>query len=476
MSDVQIAATGGTFGKTIDLREASQLRQVLKGPLLAPADADYEQARQVWNATIDRRPALIARCRSTGDVQQVVKFARQRGLLLAVRGGGHNIAGNAVCEGGLVLDLSPMRGVTVDANARTARVQGGATLGDLDRATQAHGLATPVGINSTTGVGGLTLGGGFGWLSRRFGLTVDNLVGADVVSAGGQLLHASEQDNPDLFWALRGGWGNFGVVTSFDFRLHPVGPDVWCGLVVYPAQQAASILRRYRQVAGQLTDETSAWVILRKAPPLPFLPATVHGDDVLVCAFLHSGDVDAGRRAIEPLRNLGPAHGEHVGVERYTAWQQAFDPLLAAGARNYWKSHNFDQLRDGLIEALVKHARLAPSPHSEVFVGQLGCATARVAPDATAYPHRDASFVMNVHGRWLSPEQDDAVIPWARELYRDTAPFATGGVYVNFLTAEETERIGAAYGGNYARLVAAKRKYDPENLFRMNHNIPAGTA
>jgi FAD/FMN-containing dehydrogenase len=472
MQDIQGAAARATGTKLIQASEITELRQALTGPLLSAADEGYDPARRIWNAMIDRRPALIARCQNAADVQESVNFARRHALLLSVRGGGHNIAGLAVCEGGLMIDLSLMRSVSVDAGARSARVDAGATLRDLDSATAAHGLAVPLGINSTTGIAGLTLGGGFGWLSRKYGLTLDHLIGADVVTADGELVRASEADNPNLFWALRGGGGNFGIVTRFDFRLHALGPDVLCGLVVYPAEQGASLLRRYREVAGALSDETSAWVILRKAPPLPFLPAEAHGRDVVVFAFVHTGDVADGQRAIEPLRRMGSAYGEHVGVLPFADWQQAFDPLLTEGARNYWKSHNFDRLQDELFDVLLEAARHVPSPECEVFIGQLGCATARVAPDATAYTHRSAQYVMNVHGRWRNDTDDDSVVRWARELYRKAAPFATGGVYVNFLTGEEGERIIAAYGPNYERLRAAKRLYDPQNLFRMNQNIP----
>jgi FAD/FMN-containing dehydrogenase len=458
-----------------DRTEIEALGHTFSGALIRPTDAGYEDARQIWNAMIDRRPGLIARCRSVDDVQNVVEFARHRRALLSVRGGGHNIAGNAVCDAGIVLDLSEMRTVKVDVEARLAVVEGGATLADLDRATQAYGLATPLGINSTTGVGGLTLGGGFGWLSRKYGLTVDNLLAAEVVTADGGLIRASEVDDAELFWALRGGGGNFGVVTRFELRLHPVGPQVLCGLVVYSAEHADEVLRRYREQAAALPEETSAWAVLRSAPPLPFLDAAAHGQPALILAILHCGSEDAGRRALEPLRRLAAPLGEQIGMMPYVAWQQAFDPLLAPGARNYWKSHNFVQLDDGLIDVLVRSAQMAPSPHCEIFVGQLGGATERIAPDATAYPHRDARYVINVHGRWESADQDDTGIAWARSLYRDAAPFSTGGVYVNFLTADESERVRAAYGGNYERLRAAKRRYDPANLFRMNQNIPAAS-
>jgi FAD/FMN-containing dehydrogenase len=451
--------------------EVEALREQLSGELLGPNDKGYDEARTIWNATIDRRPALIARCTSTSDVQRAVGFARRHQLLLAVRGGGHNIAGNAVCDNGMVIDLSPMKSVRVDKNKKVAEVQPGCTLADVDRATQAFGLATPVGINSTTGIAGLTLGGGFGWLSRACGMTVDNLIGAEVVTASSEVVRASDRENSDLFWALRGGGGNFGVVTRFDFRLHEIGPDVLCGLVVYPLAHATEALRRYREIAATLSDETAVWAVLRQAPPLPFLPTEVHGKEAIIFAICHIGDPDEGRRAIEPVRHLGTPYGEHVGVQPFVAWQQAFDPLLTPGARNYWKSHNFSELSDGAIDVLVRYSGELPSPQCEIFVGQLGGQAGRVAPNATAYAHRDADYVVNVHGRWETAAEDNRVIRWSRDFYREAAPFATGGVYVNFMTEEESDRVRAAYGPNWDRLVRIKKKYDPTNLFCMNQNI-----
>jgi FAD/FMN-containing dehydrogenase len=302
-------------------------------------------------------------------------------------------------------------------------------------------------------------------------MTVDNLIGAEVVTAAGDVVRVNDRENPDLFWALRGGGGNFGVVTRFDFRLHEVGPDVLCGLVVYPLAQATEALRRYREIAATLSDATAVWVVLRQAPPLPFLPTEVHGKEVIVFAICHIGDPDEGRKAIEPVRHLGTRYGEHLGVQPFVAWQQAFDPLLTPGARNYWKSHNFSELSDGAIEVLVRYAGELPSPHCEIFVGQLGGRAGRVAPNATAYAHRDANYVVNVHGRWETAAEDNRVIRWSRDFYREASPFATGGVYVNFMTEEESDRVRAAYGPNWDRLVRIKKKYDPTNLFCMNQNI-----
>jgi len=405
------------------------------------------------------------------DVVRGVNFARDNGLVLAVRGGGHNIAGNALCDDGLVIDLSKMKAARVDPAARRVTIEGGATLADLDAATQAHGLATPVGINSTTGIAGLTLGGGFGWLSRKYGMTVDNLESAEVVTAAGEVVRASATEHPDLFWALRGGGGNFGVVTRFEFRLHQVGPNVLSGLIVYPFAEAKSVLQQYRDFCAKAPEELAVWTVLRQAPPLPFLPERVHGKEIIALALIYAGDPKQGEPHIEPLRKFGTPVGEHVGVQPYVAWQQAFDPLLTAGARNYWKSHNLSTLKDGLFDAVIAAIGTLPSPQCEIFFGAIGGATTRPAPGAMAYAHRDAQFVMNVHGRWADPADDPRGIGWARDFFTASAPFASGGAYVNFLTADEGDRVRAAYGPNYDRLAQVKRTYDPNNLFRTNQNI-----
>jgi FAD/FMN-containing dehydrogenase len=448
-----------------------QLKNRLKGEVILPGDDGYDKARAIWNATIDKRPAAIVRCRTTADVVQVVNVARESGVALAIRGGGHNIAGNALCDDGIVIDLSLMNAASVDPVARRVSIEGGARLADLDAATQAHGLATPLGINSTTGVAGLTLGGGFGWLSRRHGMTVDNLVSAEVVTATGEVVSASAVENADLFWALRGGGGNFGVVTRFEFQLHPVGPEVLCGLIVYPQSEAKNVLRQYRSFAAQAPEDLAVWVILRQAPPLPFLPQQVHGTKVVVLALLYAGDPPKGERLVEPLRTFATPLGEHVGIQPYTAWQQAFDPLLTAGARNYWKSHNLATLEDGLFDTILVSLAQLPSPQCEIFIGALGGATAVPAPDSTAYAHRDAMFIMNVHGRWETPADDALCTAWARDVFKAAAPFASGGVYINFLTADEADRVRAGFGANYDRLARVKRQYDPGNLFRVNQNI-----
>jgi FAD/FMN-containing dehydrogenase len=455
----------------LDSAAVALLRESLRGELLQAGDKGYDEARSIWNAMIDRRPALIARCRGVSDVRTAVKFAGEHSLLTSIHGGGHNIAGSAVCEGGLMIDLSEMCDVRIDAPARRAHVGPGATLGDLDHEAQAFGLATPTGINSTTGIAGLTLGGGFGWLSRKYGMTIDALRSADIVTAEGNLVHTSESEHPDLFWALRGGGGNFGVVTRFEFELYPVGPDVLSGVMVFSQDEALSVLRKYREFVANMGDETCVWTVLRQAPPLPFLPESVHGTNVVILAMCHIGDSKEGEKILRPLRDFGKVLGEYVGVQPFKNWQQAFDPLLTPGARNYWKTHNFLELQDEVLEAVVEYAGKMPSPQCEIFFAALGGAVGRVTPDATAYSHRDANYVMNVHGRWDDAADDDRCITWARDFFRASEPYATGGAYINFMTADETDRVGAAFGVNYDRLAKVKKKYDPDNLFRMNQNI-----
>ncbi|MBZ5569021.1 MAG: FAD-binding oxidoreductase [Acidobacteriia bacterium] len=447
------------------------LRARLKGNVVLPGDAGYDEARRIWNAMIDRRPAVIVQCAGADDVAQTIAFARDSGLEISVRGGGHNIAGYAVCDNGVMLDLSQMKNVHVKAEARRAYVEPGATLHDFDRAVQVHGLATPVGINSTTGIAGLTLGGGFGWLTRQYGMTIDNLVSADMITAGGDTVRASDNDNPDLFWAIRGGGGNFGVVTQFEFKLHTVGPEILAGLIVFPFDQAKQVLSQYRQFVKSAPVELNVWTVLRQAPPLPFLPENVHGKEVLVLAVFYSGEIAQGEKLIQPLRRFGDVLGEHVGAMPYTQWQQAFDPLLTPGARNYWKSHNFTELSDGALDTMIEYAGKLPSPQCEIFLGLIAGVANGVPSDATAYSSRDAKFVMNVHGRWENAAQDEKCIAWSRAFFKAAAPYASQGAYVNFMTEEESDRIASAYGGNYARLLQVKKRYDPENIFHLNQNI-----
>jgi FAD/FMN-containing dehydrogenase len=458
--------------KTQMSKVKEKLGAFIKGNVLVPDDPGYEETRQIWNAMIERRPAMIVQCADADDVAPAIDFARRSGLEISIRGGGHNIAGSSLCDNGLTIDFSKMKNVRVTPEKKRAYVEPGATLADLDEATLAHGLATPVGINSTTGVAGLTLGGGFGWLTRKYGMTIDNLVSIDMVTADGRKIRASGTDNADLFWAIRGGGGNFGVVTQFEFQLFPVGPEIFAGLMVFPFSQAKQILNQYRQFVKSAPEELNVWVVLRKAPPLPFLPENVHGMEVVVLPVFYSGPVAEAEKLIAPLRAFGEeAHGEHLGVQPYVAWQKAFDPLLTPGARNYWKSHNFTELADGAVDSIIEFAGKLPSSQCEIFIGLIAGAPNRIAPDAMAYAHRDAKFVLNVHGRWDEAKDDAKCTGWARDFFKTSAPYASAGAYVNFMTAEEGDRVAAAYGSNYDRLVQIKKHYDPDNIFHLNQNI-----
>ena len=448
-----------------------KLKKKVKGRLVLPVDPSYNEVREIWNAMIDRRPAVIVQCAEADDVLHAISYARENGLELSIRGAGHNIAGSALCDNGVMIDLSNMKTVRVDAQKRRAYVEPGATLGDFDKAVQTHGLATPVGINSTTGIAGLTLGGGFGWLTRKYGMTVDNLVSAEVVTADSRKIHVSKDENADLFWAIRGGGGNFGVVTRFEFALYPVGPEILAGLLVFPLDQARQVLQKHREFVTSAPEELNIWVVLRKAPPLPFLPENVHGKEVIVLAIFYSGDISEGEKLIGTLRSFGAPYGEHIGPMPYAQWQQAFDPLLTPGARNYWKSHNLTQLSDGALDSIVEFARKLPSPQCEIFVALVSGAANRVSSDAMAYGHRDAKFILNVHGRWDEPAEDKTCIAWARAFFEASKPYASTGAYVNFMTGDEGDRVAAAYGANYDRLKKIKKKYDPENIFHNNQNI-----
>lgn len=451
--------------------KVSALRKKASGRVLLPSDPGYDDARRVWNAMIDRRPAVICQCADEGDAVEAVSFARENGLEISIRGGAHNIAGFAVCDGGVMIDFSGMNRVRVDSGARRAYAQPGATLRDFEKAVQAHALATPMGINSTTGLTGLTLGGGFGWLTRKYGMTIDNLVSANMVLADGKQVRASQNENDDLFWAIRGGGGNFGVVTQLEFELHPVGPEIFAGLIVFPFSQAKDVLTKYRNYIDQTPREFNAWVVLRQAPPLPFLPKEAHGKEVVVLAVFYAGRMTDGQELVQPLRNFGNVLGEHVGPQPYTQWQQTFDPLLTPGARNYWKSHNFTRLSDGALDAIVEYAAKLPSSQCEIILPLIAGKANEVPATATAYGARDARFVMSIHGRWDRADQDERCIAWSRAFFKAAAPYASSGVYVNFMTEEESERVSAAYGPNYSRLLEIKERYDPNNIFHLNQNI-----
>ncbi len=457
--------------KTLTKEVIENFSSTLHGRLVTCNDSDYDDIRSIWNAMIDRRPLLIARCSGTADVVSCIHFARDTGIDFSIRGGGHNIAGSSIRENGLMIDLSTMKSVFVDSKNRIAYVEPGATLGDVDHETQLYGLATSLGINSTTGIAGLTLGGGFGWLSRKHGMTVDNLIAAQIVTANGESIRVSEDEHPDLFWAIRGGGGNFGVVTQFELQLHPVGPQTFSGLIVLPFDSAKSTLQKYRQYTADLPDELSIWAVIRKAPPLPFLPEEVHSKEVVVMAFMYIGDEKSGAELIEPVRKFAEPHGEFTGMMPYKDWQQIFDPLLTPGARNYWKSHNFESLNDETIDVIIDYASKIPLTASEIFIAQMGGYTSRQPLNKTAYVHRKANYIMNVHARWDESSDDDLCIDWARAFFNSATPYAMGGAYVNFMTEEEDTRVPSAYGENFAKLIEIKEKYDPENIFNLNQNI-----
>ena len=433
----------------------------LAGTVIRRGDAGYDEARKVWNGMIDRSPALIARCSSTADVVSAVNLANEYGLLVAIRGGGHNAGGLGSCDDGLVIDLSGMRGVTVDTARRVARVQGGARWREFDAATHPHGLATTGGLISTTGVGGLTLGGGLGWLMRSYGLAADNVVGVEIVTADGQIRRADATENPDLFWGVRGGGGNFGVVTNFEFRLHPVS-TVYGGMLVYPAVRAPEVLRHYRDLATSAGDELTLFAALMTSPD---------GIPILAVLSCYNGPASKGEQALRPLRDLGPV-ADQVAEMPYPAIQSMLDDGFPSGLQVYWRSDFLSGLPDGAIDMLCDRFAAVTSPLSALLIEQFGGAVARVAADETPFAHRDALFNFAVIARWTDPATASTHIDWARRTSEAVHPFASGGVYVNYLGAEGRDRIRAAYGAaKYERLVAVKRKYDPTNLFRVNQNI-----
>lgn len=461
----------------VDAGVIEQLRSRARGTVLIPGDAAYDEARQIWNGMIDKRPGVIVRCAGTADVIETINIARANNLLLAVRGGGHNIAGTALCDGGILCDLSAMRGVWVDPESRTARVQPGCTLGDVDRETQPFGYAVPGGIVSTTGISGLTLGGGFGWLTRKYGLTTDSLLSADVVTADGRLLSVSETRHPDLFWGIRGGGGNFGVVTSYEYRMRPLGPTVMAGMVLHPIEQASRLFDLFQEQTANAPDELCLLFLTRIAPPAPFLPNSVHGKPVCGIIACYAGPVDEGAAAVRPIKEFGAPLVEVIGPKPFIAHQSMLDSGQPHGRNYYWKSEYFGQIGDGLRDALVAHGTTFPSLFSSMLLMHLGGAASRIPDDAMAAAHRDSQYLINIGAAWEDPRHAEACVEWARSFWQAAQPFGTGGVYLNFLTADEgRDRVLSAYGSRkYERLVALKNKYDPTNLFSLNHNVkPSG--
>jgi len=466
--------TSGAAARSIAAEITSPLEAGLRGRLVRPADEEFESARQVWNGMVDKHPALIARCAGVADVIAAVRFGRDHGLPIAVRGGGHNVAGTGVCDDGLVIDLSSMNGIRVDPERGTVRAEGGVTIGELDHETQAFGLAVPMGVVTATGIAGLTLGGGLGWLRRRHGLSCDNLISADLVTADGQLITTSNERNPELLWALRGGGGNFGVVTSFEYRAHPVGPQIYLAFVVHAGQDAAAALRYYRDWAASAPDEASSFAILWHAPELDEIPVEHHHTPIAVFLAVHCGAHDQAEQDLKPLREFGSPIADLSASMRYLDVQAFFDADYPAhDMRYYWKSHFLRDLPDEAIATLVELNERTPSPHSTLDLWQLGGAFALPNPQDTAFGDRSAPFLLGIECNWEHAADDAASIAWGREAFDRLQPYSTGAQYVNFpgLYEDNDAMVRDAFGPNLDRLTTIKKRYDPNNLFRLNHNI-----
>jgi FAD/FMN-containing dehydrogenase len=451
----------------------TSLDERLLGEAITDRHRDYPRARRVWNGMIDRRPAVIARCADAGDVVACVNFAATWELPVAVRGGGHGVAGHAICDGGLVIDLSSMKRIEVDPNGATVRAEGGCTLGELDRETQRYGLATPLGVVTKTGIAGLTLSGGMGWFRRRHGLSCDNLRSAEIVTADGQLLTASDDENADLLWAIRGGGGNFGVVTSFEYRLHPVGPEVFVCFVLYPAERAGEVLRFCEEYLDQAPEELAPIGILGRIPEASDFPPESHGAPYVGLLAPYPGDAAEGERVLRPLRGHGDPIADLSAVMRWTDAQSMLDEDYPDGWRYYWKSVNVPELSDEVIERLVEHAAAAPSPHSTIDVWYQGGAMARIDDDATAFANRGEAYLLGIEANWEAKSTSEENLAWVSETFADLRSFSEGGVYLNFpgFLEEGEQLLREGYGGNYERLREIKSHYDPTNFFRLNANI-----
>jgi FAD/FMN-containing dehydrogenase len=460
-----------TIAPVLGEATVQELREAVRGVVLTSDDEAYEEASRIWNGMYDgRKPALVVRCTGAADVSAAVGFARSNCLTIAVRGGGHSVAGFSTCDGGVVIDLSPMRSVSVDPVARRATVGGGAVWADVDHETQAHGLATTGGLVSTTGVAGFTLGGGIGWTMRKFGLACDNLIGADVVTADGRLVNASEAENADLLWGLRGGGGNFGVVTQFELELHPLGPTIYAGPIFYPAEAERDLLRVFRDWAGDAPDEITALVNLTTAPPLPVIPEEWHGKKVAAFIAASTGPLEHGETLVRPFRDVAEPIADLLGPMPYHVIQTLVDPLWPKGIHSYFKATNLARLDDELVERLCEVHLAAPGPQCEIHVHQMGGAVARVADGATAFAERSMPFVLNALTGWNDPGVGEAHREWARSVIVAASDASTGRAYVNFLGDPDAARTSYS-DETYARLVALKNDYDPTNVFRLNQNI-----
>jgi FAD/FMN-containing dehydrogenase len=461
-------------GREIELKQdkVDSLRMHLRGPVFLPGDTGYEESRTVWNGMISRRPSIVARCLGTADVTSCVRFALDNDLLLCIKSGGHNIAGLATADGALMLDMSLMRGVWVDPRNSIAHAQGGCLLGDVDRETQVHGLAAVLGFVSLTGIAGLTLGGGFGYLTRRWGWTADNVVGMDVVTADAGLVRASNDENADLFWALRGGGGNFGVVTGIDYALYPVGPEIVGGVVAWPASEASKVLELYRTLAEKAPPELTLVLLMRPAPPAPWLPKDRHGTPIVALLACYSGKPEEGEKAVAPIKSFGNPIGDILVRRPYAQMQSLLDATQPKGRRYYWKSEYLLRVEPALCEKVLEHAARIRSPHSAVVLFQIEGALNRLGEEHSPVGNRDARYVLNLASSWEQPGEDAQNIQWARDAWNDMKVFSTGGTYINFLTEDEgPERTKTALGKALRRLAEVKKRWDPENIFRTNHNI-----
>jgi hypothetical protein len=464
-----------TVGTELDPAALDELRASFAGDLVGPGDPAYDERRAVWNGSIDRFPALIARCSGSADVIAALRFAERTGVPLAVRGGGHSFPGQSVCDGGVVIDLGPMKGIRIDPDASKATAQAGVLLGELDRATQEFGLVVPAGIVTHTGLAGLTLGGGIGWVMRKHGLTIDQLLSAEVVTASGEVVRASEDENADLFWGIRGGGGNFGIVTEFEFRLNPLGPEVLAGPIFWRMTESPRVLRFYRDWIAEAPDELMTIVIHRKAPPLPFVPAELHGELVVAVVCCYAGPIEDGERVIKPLRDFGHPALDLCEPKPFLQHQAMFDPSFPHGRWYYMRSCDVTELSDEVIDTTVEHSMRIASPLTAFPIWQMGGAVARKDADDAAFNGRGAGHTFNITASTASSEGFDQEREWARGLWSALEPHHTDSVYVNFLMDEGEERVREAYGGErYDRLKQLKRKYDPGNLFRLNQNIPPG--
>jgi len=466
------------MSRWVDRNAIEKLAQNFRGVLFQAEDAGYEDARKVWNGMMDdRRPCLIARCSGTADVVAAVRFAREHGILPAIRGGGHSAAGKGTCDGGMVIDLSAMRSVFVNPQQRTAIAQGGALWGDYDRETQMFGLASPGGVVSTTGIGGFTLGGGIGWLTRRFGLACDNLIGVDLVTADGNHRLVTNESDPELMWALRGGGGNFGVATSLHYKLHAVGPIVFGGPLVFSLEHAEEVFALVDDAFQTAPDELGIGVVVSPIKPVALFPVEMHWRPIVAVVLCWTGDLTQGEKVVAPFRQIGRPLLDGVGPISYETLQKGFDDLAPAGRRSYWKSGYLRELSPRVAQDFVKYGAEPQSPYSQVEAQVLGGAFGRIGHDDTAFGDRTGRAIFNVEGLWLMPEDDEANVAWAHNGFADLERYSTGTAYVNFLSEEGDDRVRAAYGAKYYRLARVKAKYDPDNFFRINQNIvPSASA